>query len=59
MNQGNFPLILGGDHSIAIGTLSGLADRYTNLGVIWFDAHVDLNTDRLRRQAIFMECPWP
>lgn len=39
-----FPLVLGGDHSIAIGTLAGLADHYEHLGVIWFDAHADLNT---------------
>lgn len=39
-----FPLVLGGDHSIAIGTLAGLGEHYKNLGVIWFDAHADLNT---------------
>ena len=39
-----FPLVLGGDHSIAIGTLAGLGKHYKNLGVIWFDAHADLNT---------------
>src|SRR4051812_5411904 len=39
-----FPLVLGGDHSIAIGTLAGLAKKYKNLGVIWYDAHADLNT---------------
>lgn len=44
IGQGRFPLILGGDHSIAIGTLSGLAEHYDNLGVIWYDAHADLNT---------------
>lgn len=44
MENGQFPLILGGDHSIAIGTLAGLGDRYDNLGVIWYDAHADLNT---------------
>lgn len=38
------PLVLGGDHSIAIGTLAGLSTHYKNLGVIWFDAHADLNT---------------
>jgi len=42
--EGQFPLVLGGDHSIAIGTLAGLADRFKNLGVIWYDAHADLNT---------------
>ena len=36
--------MLGGDHSIAIGTLAGLSDKYSNLGVIWYDAHADLNT---------------
>lgn len=44
MEKGNFPLILGGDHSVAIGTLAGLATKYNNLGVIWYDAHADLNT---------------
>jgi len=45
LTQGQFPLVLGGDHSIAIGTLAGLADKYENLGVIWYDAHADLNTE--------------
>ncbi|MCG7408866.1 arginase [Paenibacillus sp. ACRRX] len=40
-----FPLILGGDHSIAIGTLAGITRHYNNVGVIWFDAHGDLNTE--------------
>lgn len=44
MDHDQFPLVLGGDHSIAIGTLAGLGDRYENLGVIWYDAHADLNT---------------
>lgn len=44
IEQGSFPLILGGDHSIAIGTLAGVAKHYNNLGVIWYDAHGDLNT---------------
>ncbi|NMM54024.1 arginase [Paenibacillus aquistagni] len=39
-----FPLIIGGDHSIAIGTIAGLTKHYRKLGVIWFDAHGDLNT---------------
>ncbi|MGN7386295.1 arginase [Sporosarcina sp. SAFN-015] len=44
VEKGNFPLILGGDHSIAIGTIAGLSSTYKNLGVIWYDAHVDMNT---------------
>lgn len=44
INDDRFPLILGGDHSISIGTFAGLTARYKNLGVIWYDAHADLNT---------------
>lgn len=39
-----FPIVLGGDHSIAIGTVAGVSAYYENLGVIWFDAHGDMNT---------------
>jgi len=41
--DGLLPLILGGDHSVAIGTLSGLAASGPG-GVLWLDAHGDLNT---------------
>ncbi|MDW0116791.1 arginase [Sporosarcina thermotolerans] len=44
IENGRFPLVFGGDHSIAIGTLAGLTSKYKNLGVIWYDAHADLNT---------------
>jgi arginase len=44
IGKGRFPLVLGGDHSIAIGTLAGVSQSYQNLGVIWYDAHGDLNT---------------
>jgi arginase len=44
IQSGAFPLVLGGDHSIAIGTLAGVSKHYQNLGVIWYDAHGDLNT---------------
>lgn len=43
-SKGDFPLILGGDHSVAIGTIAGLHSYYKNMGVIWYDAHPDLNT---------------
>ncbi|HUE81767.1 MAG TPA: arginase [Pyrinomonadaceae bacterium] len=43
-----FPVIVGGDHSIAIGSIAGVAAscraRGENLGLIWFDAHADMNT---------------
>ncbi|KAB7704113.1 arginase [Bacillus aerolatus] len=44
IQSGSIPLVLGGDHSIAIGTLAGTTRHYKNLGVIWYDAHGDLNT---------------
>ncbi len=44
MSKGNFPLVLGGDHSIAIGTMAGVLQHKKQLGVLWFDAHGDINT---------------
>ena len=45
LGEGEMPLVLGGDHSIAIGTLGGLA-RFHGApgGVLWLDAHSDINT---------------
>ncbi len=44
----DFPLILGGDHSLAIGSVSSIANYYRQrqerIGVIWVDAHTDMNT---------------
>jgi arginase len=42
--RGALPLVLGGDHSIALGTLAGLATAHGRGGVIWIDAHSDINT---------------
>jgi arginase len=44
LKQGRFPLILGGDHSIGIGSLAGILHTVPDTGVIWVDAHADLNT---------------
>lgn len=44
IKAGRFPLILGGDHSIAVGSLTGILRVRPNVGVIWVDAHADLNT---------------
>ena len=45
---GETPLVLGGDHSIAVGTVSGVAEYYRRknqkIGLIWMDAHADINT---------------
>ena len=48
LEDGEFPIILGGDHSIAIGSFAGVTAHYRKqqqtLGLIWFDAHADMNT---------------
>jgi arginase len=44
LDDDRIPIVLGGDHSIALGTLAGLASRRGPGGVLWFDAHGDLNT---------------
>jgi arginase len=41
--DGRFPLVLGGDHSVALGSLGGLAAAHGPGGVLWIDAHGDLN----------------
>jgi arginase len=41
----SIPIILGGDHSISIGTVAGIASKVDRLGIIWFDAHADMNTE--------------
>ncbi len=44
LQAGEFPLILGGDHSIALGSITGVARVHRDVGVIWVDAHGDFNT---------------
>ena len=48
LQQGGLPIILGGDHSLALGSIAGIKqwhhEQARTLGVIWFDAHADLNT---------------
>jgi arginase len=41
---GRLPLVLGGDHSIALGSIRGAA-KHKKLGLLWIDAHADFNTD--------------
>jgi arginase len=44
--SGALPLVLGGDHSVALGTLGGLASVHGAGGVLWIDAHADINTPK-------------
>ncbi len=47
-SQGKVPLVLGGDHSVAVGTMAGMSrcfrKRKQSIGLIWMDAHADMNT---------------
>ncbi|MGE5795469.1 MAG: arginase [Ignavibacteria bacterium] len=49
LDFGRFPLCIGGDHSMAIGTIAGISSycrkNKLTLGVIWIDAHADMNTE--------------
>jgi len=48
LGDGRMPLVLGGDHSIAIGSVAGTSNHFArqgeNIGLVWFDAHGDANT---------------
>jgi arginase len=48
LQAGSVPVVLGGDHSIAMGTIAGVSrhhrERGQKVGLIWFDAHGDMNT---------------
>ncbi|MCI0419016.1 MAG: arginase, partial [Acidobacteria bacterium] len=48
LGKDHLPIVLGGDHSIALGTLAGVARHFhagqQTVGLIWFDAHADFNT---------------
>lgn len=48
LQKGCMPLILGGDHALSIGSVAGVADHFRGrgegLGLIWVDAHTDMNT---------------
>jgi arginase len=48
LEQGEIPLVMGGDHSIAVGTVAGVAEHFRGqdrrVGLVWVDAHADMNT---------------
>ena len=46
IKNGYLPLTIGGDHSLAIGTISGVRDVYEDLGVIWLDRHFDSHSPK-------------
>lgn len=45
LRGGAFPMIIGGDHSLALGSASGVGKCFEDFGIIWLDAHGDINTN--------------
>lgn len=54
---GKFPLTIGGDHSIAIGTIAGVQAKYPDACVLWIDAHADINTPQASESGNLHGCP--
>lgn len=46
LEEDKFPLVIGGDHTLVLGSVKGLLKKYDNPGVIYFDAHADINTEK-------------
>ncbi|MEK7865944.1 MAG: arginase family protein, partial [Planctomycetota bacterium] len=44
LREGRFPLVLGGDHSLAVGSIAGVVRVKPKTAIVWFDAHGDFNT---------------
>lgn len=42
--SGSFPFVIGGDHSLGLGSISGSSKYFDNIAVVWIDAHGDINT---------------
>jgi len=55
--KGEFCLTLGGDHSVAIGTISGTSAVYDDLCVVWVDAHADINLPETTTSGNIHGCP--
>lgn len=45
LSGGRIPILLGGDHSVAAGSIAAGVSHFENIGVIWFDAHADFNNE--------------
>ncbi len=55
--RGDFVLVIGGDHSLAMGTWSGVNNAGRDFGLLWIDAHMERTRMKLQSQIIPMACP--
>lgn len=46
LNEGSFPVVMGGDHSLAAGSVMAVSQKYKKIGLIWVDAHGDWNDEK-------------
>lgn len=46
LKAGDIPILIGGDHSISMGSASATASHFDNIGLVWIDAHGDINTEQ-------------
>ena len=62
LHEGALPIVLGGDHRLGAGSVAAprqlAAQRGTALGLIWVDAHADINSPATRRRATCTACRW-
>lgn len=56
-SESNKIITLGGDHSIAMGSIAAMAQKYPDMAVIWFDAHADINTPKTTVSGNLHGCP--
>lgn len=57
LDEEKFPLTIGGDHSIAIGTVSAVIEKHPDAGLLWIDAHADINTLESTNSGHLHGCP--
>eukprot|EP01091_Cochliopodium_minus_P012069 TRINITY_DN3575_c0_g1_i2.p1 TRINITY_DN3575_c0_g1~~TRINITY_DN3575_c0_g1_i2.p1 ORF type:complete len:279 (-),score=79.25 TRINITY_DN3575_c0_g1_i2:4-840(-) len=51
--NGSFAFTVGGDHCVAVGSISGILRKYPNISVVWVDAHADINTPETTLSGIY------
>ena len=61
LERGQYPVVIGGDHSIAMGSLAALGEFYgaENLAVVYIDAHADINTEQTSVTGCITAWTWP
>lgn len=58
LEKDRLPIVLGGDHSIAAGSIPAVKEKYDDLGVIWIDAHGDFNNDKITESGNMHGMPY-